>query len=120
MVKPTQELINSMGERLKKLRQQYGYTQQQVADYLHIDQSNYSKIEHGKRRLGTIRQVQDLCILYDCTEEYILCESDDYIPQEWSGMMKKMDLNVIAQMNETVRFLRMLRKIEKNLEMKLL
>lgn len=107
-----------MGERLKELRECYGFTQQQVADYLEIDQSNYSKIEHGQRRLNKIHQIEDLCTLYDCTERYLLCESDDYVPKRWNGLEKKIDLEIIAQVNMTMRYLKMLRKVEEVMELR--
>lgn len=57
-----------IGERLM-MRKANGYTTSQVGDYLGMDQSHYSKIEHGKRRL---RHLRELCNLYICTEDFIL------------------------------------------------
>ena len=111
-MKPTKELITKMGLRLKGLREHYGYTQQQVADFLGIDQSNYSKIEHGQRRINKLSHLEDLCDLYSCTEHYLLCESDDYAPNRLRGT-KGVDLNVIAQMNRTMNYLQMLRACER-------
>ena len=118
MVKPTQELIDKMGERLRELRLTYGFTQQQVADYLEIDQSHYSKIEHGKRYIRTLHQLEDLCDLYNCTQDYLLLRNDDYTPQEWVGVDNGLDIGVIAQMNTTMRYLKMLRKVEEVAELR--
>lgn len=114
----TQEIIDKMGERLRDLRITYGFTQQQVADYLEIDQSHYSKIEHGKRYIRTLHQLEDLCDLYDCTQDYLLLKSDDYTPQEWVGVDNGLDIGVIAQMNTTMRYLKMLRKVERVMELR--
>lgn len=118
MVNPTQERIDKMGERLRELRLTYGFTQQQVADYLEIDQSHYSKMENGKRRLRSLHQLEDLCDLYDCTQDYLLLKSDDYTPQEWVGVDNGLDIGVIAQMNTTMRYLKMLRKVERVMELR--
>ena len=105
--------MKGIGQRLKELRTTQGYTTVQVAKYLGIDQSNYSKIEHGKRILRWLSQVHKLCTLYDCTEEYMLCESDEHTHQKWNGTDRNTDLEIIAQANLTMRYLKMLRQIEK-------
>lgn len=102
------------GERIKSLREQHKYTQKQVADYLEIDQSNYSKIELGKRKIS-IDLIERLCSLYNCSEEYILGESDDYTPSNISFRKnRKMDLNVVAQINETMSYLNMLSELDED------
>lgn len=40
-----------MYNRIKELREDNDLTQKQVAEYLQIDQSNYSKLELGKQYL---------------------------------------------------------------------
>lgn len=100
------------GERLKDLRLSFGFTQQQVADYLNMDQSNYSKIEKGKRNLTKLSMVLKLCELYGCTQDYILCRSDEYHGSVFSGIDLTLDLNIIAQLNITMKYLKMLREIE--------
>lgn len=117
MVKPTKEFAEQMGQRLRELRLHYGFTQQQVADYLELDQSNYSKIEKGKRTIRTVHQLESLSELYDCTQDYLMLRNDEYTPQKWNGIDKKMDIRVIAQMNLTMRYLRTLRKIEERVRL---
>ena len=105
-----------MGQRLKELRNMYGFTQQQVANYLKIDQSNYSKIERGERRITKLSQLIKLADLYDCTQEYLMMTSDEYTPMNIKGYDSKMDISVIAIVNSTMNYLKMLRKIQKNME----
>ena len=102
-----------IGERIKRLREENGYSQTQVADYLGIDQSNLSKIERGERKfkLGLLKK---LCLLYNCSQDYILCRSDEYDKNSISFRSDgKVDLEVVAKLNETVNYLKLLRKIEK-------
>jgi len=39
----------SIGKNIKKIREQRGFTQQQIADLIHMHRSNYSKVESGLR-----------------------------------------------------------------------
>ncbi len=39
-----------LGKKLKQLRQQYGLTQQQFADALHLSRVNYTRYETGASR----------------------------------------------------------------------
>ena len=38
-----------VGSKIKALRKEKGLSQEQVADYLHISQSTYARIENGQR-----------------------------------------------------------------------
>ena len=107
--------MNSLyGERIKNLREEHKYTQKQVADFLEIDQSNLSKIELGKRTIS-MDLIEELCSLFNCSEEYILGESDKYDPSNIAFRKnKKMDLNVIAQINETMGYIKMLRELDED------
>ena len=60
-----------INEIIKQLRIDAGYTQQDVADYLKIDRSNYSKYELGKLELN-LQMLKCLCILYKTSADYIL------------------------------------------------
>ena len=44
--------MSVVGDRLKILRKDYGYTQKQIAEYLDIDQAYISRIEKGERTLN--------------------------------------------------------------------
>ena len=57
---------NYDGEKLKKLREKNKYTQQQVADYLGLDQSYVAKIESNERPIP-LSKLQSLLSLYGCT-----------------------------------------------------
>ena len=108
------EFMKEIGQRLKELREQHNFSQTQVAEYLGIDQSNLSKMERGERKFK-LSSLNKLCLLYNCSEDYILCRSDDYdkgnIAFRADG---KVDLDVIAKANEIMNYIKELRKMEKN------
>ena len=58
--------IMSIGANIKKLREQKGLLQKQVAQELGIGNSNYSKIENGVREV-TVKELQKLAGLFDLT-----------------------------------------------------
>ena len=58
-------------KKLKELRIENGFTQEQIAYILHTRQEQYSKYENGKRELP-IRHLIALCCLYRVSADYIL------------------------------------------------
>lgn len=42
----------SLGNTVKKIREEKGLTQQQIADLIDMHRSNYSKVENGERELS--------------------------------------------------------------------
>ena len=44
-------MVESIGKRLKKLRIENGYTQNQIAEYLELKQNDISKLEHNMKKL---------------------------------------------------------------------
>ena len=63
-------------KRLKELRNDNDYTQQQVAEYLGIRQEYYSKYELGKIEIPA-HMIKELAKLYKVTSDYILELSDE-------------------------------------------
>ena len=102
----------SVGERLQDVRVMNKYTQQQIGDYLGVDQSLISKIEKDQRKIN-MSQLDKLCLLYDITPEYLTGESDEYTPVHYRSD-EKVDLNVISKMNQVRSYLKLLRKLEKH------
>ena len=105
-----------MHERLKKLRQDNNYSQEQVANYLDMDQSLVSKIEKGKRNLNDV-SFNKLCLLYGCSPDYLLGKSDDYEPPRLAFRSDEaVDLFAISKMNQVAGYLKLLRKAERRIE----
>ncbi len=63
-------LVN-VGKKIKELREDKNLTQQEVADKLNIDRSNYSKYEHGKLELN-LSMLATLAEIYNVSTDYIL------------------------------------------------
>ena len=104
---------NEIGAKLKQLRQDNHYNQMQVANYLGITQSNLSKIENGQRNLN-MTLFKKICLLYNCSSEYLLGESDSYeMPKIAFRCDKNANLEVVAKMNEVMEFLKLLRELDR-------
>ena len=103
---------NTVGEKLYQLRRENGYTQEQVSRYLGITQSNLSKIENGERNFN-MNLLDKLCLLYNCSPEYLLGEEDFHEKSSIAFRSdEKVDLNVVAKMNEITGYLKLLRKLD--------
>ena len=65
--------------RLKKLRKEKGYTQVRMQMLTGIDQSDYSKIESGKRYY-TFEQCRKIALALDTSMDYLAGITDDPAP----------------------------------------
>ena len=65
--------------RIKELRKEKGYTQVKIQMMTGIDQSDYSKIESGKRYL-TYEQCRKLAIALDTSMDYLSGLTDEKKP----------------------------------------
>lgn len=63
-------------QRLKELREEYGYSQQKLAEMLLIKQNTYSQYENGTRQLP-IEYLIELSKIYSVSTDYILGLRDD-------------------------------------------
>lgn len=67
--------MRTVGERIRALRIENSMSQQQVADILHMYQSNYSKYELGKLEPNNDMLIK-LAKLFDVTTDYLLGLAD--------------------------------------------
>ena len=58
-------------ERIRLLRKEKQWTQQQAADRLHISRSTYSKYENGKNAI-TATMLVELAYIYHTSVDYLL------------------------------------------------
>ncbi len=73
--------------RLKELREDKDLYQKDIADYLKIDQSNYSKYELEKISIP-LEYLKSLADFYNTTIDYILYRTDERKPYPKSIMKK--------------------------------
>lgn len=96
--------------RLKQLRKESKITQEQLAEYLNVDQSMITKLENGTRSLS-VGLIEKICSLFGCSEGYLLGEDDAYIPLNFAFRSKGVeaeDLESIAVINKiamNIRFM---------------
>lgn len=109
--------METIGDRLKKLRNDYKFTQKQLGDYLGFDQSHIAKLENNKRNLRT-DTLDDLCKLYNCSEEYIINGDKDYVKPNlnYRSNIRSLDLNTVAKMNPIIKNMTYLTKFSKEHE----
>jgi transcriptional regulator with XRE-family HTH domain len=70
----------NIGDNIKRIREERGLTQQQIADLVSMHRSNYSKIESGQRELS-IAALNKVARYFNITlDELVNMES--LIPQE--------------------------------------
>ncbi len=72
-------MTQSIANRLRELRKKKGITQIKVQMETGIDQSDYSKLENGKR-YPNFQQAQELSKLYDTSIDYIYYITDEPKP----------------------------------------
>lgn len=65
--------------RLKELRIENGYTQEQLSEALNTKQTIYSRYERGFTPLN-VELLKKLCILYNISADYILELTDEKRP----------------------------------------
>jgi len=71
--------VNKLGERLNKLRQERGLTQQELADLFHISNSTISSYETGNR-IPDVEFLLKLSKFYNISSDYIIGLSDSRLP----------------------------------------
>ncbi len=71
--------------RLKELRKERGYTQIKIQILTGIDQSDYSKIESGKRHLS-FEQCRKLAIALNTSMDYLAGLTDEKEPYKRNNL----------------------------------
>ena len=110
-------MIKNLGEHIKELRKQRCLQQKEVSIEVGIDQSNYSKIENGKRE-PSVSVLKKLADLFNVTVDHII-EPDRDLPKEVviedKGISEK--LRLISELDEEDRAM-VFRMIDKMLTSK--
>lgn len=99
--------------RLKQLRKESKITQEQLANYLDVDQTMITKLENGTRNLN-VTLIEKICNLFGCLDTYLMGEDDDYIPLNFafrSNGIQTEDLESIAAINKIVMNIRFMNEM---------
>ena len=99
---------NTKNIRLRQLRKESKITQEQLANYLDVDQSMITKLENGTRNLS-VTLIEKICNLFGCSDTYLMGVEDDYIPLNFafrSNGIQSEDLESIAAVNKIVMNIR--------------
>ena len=93
-------MIDNLGEHIKTLRKERGLQQKEVSVEVGIDQSNYSKIENGRRE-PSVTILKKLADLFEVSVDYIIEPNED-LPKEVIIEDKTVNekLRLIAQLDE--------------------
>jgi transcriptional regulator with XRE-family HTH domain len=89
-----------LGHAIKKIREQKGLLQKQVANELDIGNTNYNKLENGIRE-PSVKELQQLAKFFGMTVDQIL-NFEGELPQEVSveGKPGFEQINMINQLDE--------------------
>ena len=89
-----------MGKVIKKIREDKGFMQKEVSLHLGIGNSNYNKLENGKRELSVV-ELKKLSKLFNLTTDQIL-NYENIIPEEviLEGKPDFEKLHLINQLDE--------------------
>lgn len=60
-----------IGNKLKQLRKSKGMSQEQVADYLHVSQSAYARMESGESH-SWASHINDICQVFEIAPEELV------------------------------------------------
>ena len=93
----------TFGEKLSKLRKEYNYTQEQLADVLGVSRQAISKWELDIAYPETDKLIE-LGKLFECAMDYLLkdevTEKYDVEPSGFTGKVEKMGKKVLTDKNK--------------------
>ena len=100
--------LDLIGKRFSELRNISGLTQNQMAQYLDVDQSYISKCEKNERQFSA-DILEKAAELFGCPVEYFTDETSEFAPMTMALRAKSVttgDLETIAAMNKIALNLR--------------
>lgn len=110
--------FDMVGEKFKKLRDESGLTQGQIAEYLNVNQSYISRYESNERKLS-VDLLEKLSNLFGCSIEYFTSDDCQYNPLPIAlraNCITVEDLETVAAINKIALNLRNMEEILKENE----
>lgn len=97
-----------MNDRLRIVRNEHGYTQEELADKMNVSQKTISSWETG-RTSPKFEESRRLCELYGCTLEYLTGtkqhDSNDITIDDVMFKMKSFDVETLKKISDYADFL---------------
>ena len=81
------DVLKILSKRLKELRIENNYSQQEIADLIDITQVTYSHYELGRRSVS-IQNLVKIAKIYNVSTDYLLGISDDKLGQNSTFVRK--------------------------------
>ena len=103
----------SVGEKFRKLREQSGITQGQMAQYLNVDQSYISRYEKNERQFS-VDLLEKVANLFGCSLDYFTRNDTTYAPMPFAlraSCITAEDLEAIAVVNKIALNLRFMENL---------
>lgn len=110
--------MNTIGERIKDLRESKGLSAKELAELLDINQSTYSKLENDKKSIA-VSELKRITEFFRVTADYIIGtiepEEDIVVYMRREKNMSDEDINevqmILAMMDEGVTLYNMKKHI---------
>jgi transcriptional regulator with XRE-family HTH domain len=106
-------IINTIGTRIRKMREEQGLKQEYIADIMEIAQSTYGRLEKDDDRLTAIKLQKiaeilnvSVSILFGEKAANIIHENKGDNAQAHIGTIIQQDKEYIASLKEEITFLR--------------
>lgn len=94
--------MNIIGQRIKKLREEKGITQETMAQQLDVTQSNYGRLEKDDRRLNVVKLLKIVRIL-NVNISYIFNEVINEVKEEEIASFSNTNKEVYDILVESLR-----------------
>lgn len=94
--------MNIIGQRIKKLREEKGITQETMAHQLDVTQSNYGRLEKDDRRLNVVKLLKIVRIL-NVNISYLFSEVMSEIHEEEQSNFSNTNKEVYDILVESLR-----------------
>jgi transcriptional regulator with XRE-family HTH domain len=108
-------IVNTIGTRIRKLREEQGLTQEYIADNLNITQSSYGRLEKNDSSLSATKLQKiagvlnvSISFLFGEKATNIIHENNGDNAQAQIGTIIQQDKEYIASLKEDIAFLRKL------------
>ncbi|WP_343704822.1 helix-turn-helix transcriptional regulator [Flavobacterium sp.] len=94
-----------VGNKLRMLRKSKNMSQEEVADYLHISQSAYARMENGESGSWAIH-ILKISKIFVISPEELLIMDDERKDESSSGAVTQLSKKVIEQYEERIKELK--------------